>query len=226
MEEEKQQVGHPRIQAILFDLDGTIIDTYDLILTSLRYTLKKVLGKEYPEAQLMHKVGQPLRVQMYDYTDSEETVEELLRVYRDYNKIHHDELVKSFDGTEETLEYFRQAGFPMGIVTSKMHGSALWGLRHFGLDGYFDFVIGADDCDKHKPDPAPVRYGIERLGIGSRSCVYVGDSPYDIQSGKGADTYTVAALWGMFSAEELAKEQPDRVCERIVDLPSVLASLR
>lgn len=226
MKEDYQKQKQPSIKAILFDLDGTIIDTYDLILTSMRYALEKVLGKRYPESQLMHKVGQPLRTQMYDYTDSDETVDELLRVYREHNKIHQGELAKSFAGTKESLDALKRSGFPLGIVTSKMHIPALRGLKQFELEEYFDFIIGSDDCEKHKPDPDPVLYGAKLMKVDPEFCIYVGDSPYDIQAGNAANMHTIAALWGMFSRDVLEKEQPDQLCESITELPKIVQLLR
>ena len=226
MKEENRKLEQLHIKALLFDLDGTIIDTYELILASMRYALENVLGQHYPDAQLMEKVGQPLLTQMYDYTDSDETVDELLRVYRHHNKIYEGELAKSFPGTKEALEAMKRAGFPMGIVTSKMHGPALRGLQQFELDEYFNFIIGSDDCERHKPHPEPVLYGAKLMNVDPRSCVYVGDSPFDIQSGNAAGTYTIAALWGMFSLETLENEQPNALCENIANLPTIIQSLK
>lgn len=209
-------------KALLFDLDGTIIDTYDVILLSMRHAMRTVLGKEYSDQQLMKKVGQPLRTQMSDYARSEEECEELLRVYRAYQAQIHDDSVRSFSGTQDTLEVLKQAGYPLGIVTSKMHDPALHGLRFCGLDGYFSCLVGADDCTKHKPDPFPVVQGAGLLGVEAKDCMYIGDSPYDIQAGNAAGAVTVAALWGMFAEAELKKERPDHSCEHIADIIPLL----
>ena len=211
------------VKAILFDLDGTIIDTYEVILRSMRYTMKTILGEDYSAAQLMKKVGQPLKTQMADYARSEEECDEMLRVYRAYQAQIHDKTVKAFSNTQNTLEALKAAGYLLGIVTSKLHAPALHGLEFCGLEGYFSCLVGADDCSKHKPDPFPVVYGAQLLGVDVSACIYVGDSPYDIQAGNAAGAITIAALWGMFAEDELMQEKPNFACRDIADMLPLLA---
>ena len=216
------QKSIPSLKAILFDLDGTIIDTHDAILASMQYTMRTILGKEFSPAHLMKKVGQPLKTQMEDFARSAEERDEMLRVYRAYQAQIHDQKVKAFPGMKQALEALRQAGFPLGVVTSKLHAPALHGLEFFGLEGYFSCLVGADDCEKHKPDPFPVTLGANLLGFEAKECVYVGDSPYDIQAGNAAGAITIAAQWGMFSDEDLAAENPTYTCASISDVVSLL----
>lgn len=212
-----------QIDAVLFDFDGTILDTYDVILESMRFTMRTVLGKELDASTLMEKVGQPLAVQMMDFAGDEVERDELLSVYRGYNAEIHDSMVKPFDGVEKTLSELVDRGYPLGIVTSKRHSPALHGLKLFGLEVYFDCLVGADDCDTHKPEPGPLIYGAELLGVPVKNCIYVGDSPFDIQAGKRAGAVTVAALWGMFSQARLRAEKPDFECEDIGEILTLLA---
>lgn len=209
------------IEGVLFDLDGTLLDTYEVILTSMQYATRTVLDVEIPPATLMAKVGQPLAVQMADFTDDRETQETLLRVYREHNALIHDDLVKPFTGTEDVLRALQAAGLPIGVVTSKRHEPAFHGLSLFGLDAYLSCLIGADDWDTFKPDPGPVAHGVELLGVAPSRCLYVGDSPFDLQAGRGAGCVTVAALWGMFPEAVLAAESPDASCRSIRDVLEV-----
>lgn len=210
------------IKAILFDLDGTLLDTHDLILESMQHAVKEVLRKEIPPEHLMAKVGQPLTTQMWDFTQSQELHDELLRVYRAYNAVKHDGMVRPFDGVEDTLQTLVDQGFPVGVVTSKRHEAAMQGLRLFGLERFLSCMIGADDWPEHKPDPGPVVHGAQLLGLGADACMYVGDSPYDIQAGNSAGCTTAAALWGMFSEATLVAERPDFTCIGIRDVPCLL----
>ncbi|MCL1797772.1 MAG: HAD-IA family hydrolase [Eggerthellaceae bacterium] len=214
------------ITAVLFDLDGTLIDTHDLILTSMRYTMRTILNKEFPDKQLMQKVGQPLAVQMRDFCDGDEAIyEALLETYREYNDVIHDEKAKPFDGTHEMLTSLRDAGYALGVVTSKRHEPAMRGLTLFGLDTFMQCVIGNDDYPLHKPDPGPILFAAETLQVDPRACLYVGDSPYDIQAGNAAEVTTVAALWGMFAKKILLAQKPAYVCAHISELTKVLAKL-
>ena len=210
------------IQAVLFDLDGTLLDTHDLSLETFRYTVRAVLGRTVPDELLMAKVGQPLAVQMWDFADSEEAHEELCRVYRERNAVVHDDLIRLFPGTKPMLERLGRAGVPLGVVTSKRHEPAVKGLATFGLEGCFDFVVGSDDWPEHKPAPGPVAHGCDLMGLNSAACLYVGDSPFDIQAGNAAGCPTAAALWGMFPREALVAERPSFVCADGIEVPALL----
>lgn len=197
------------LKGILFDNDGTLVDTYDIILASMRHSTRTVLGAVIPDDVLLHKVGQPLAVQMKDFTDDPSLQQEILRVYREHNHAIHDDAVKAFPGVAEGLRALKETGFALGVVTSKMHALAWRGLEVTGLAGYLDCCIGADDCARYKPEAEPVVRGAEALGLELSECLYVGDAPFDIQAGKAAGALTAAALWGMFPAEVLRAESPD-----------------
>lgn len=210
------------IQAVLFDLDGTLLDTHDLLLATFRHTAHTVLGERIPDERLMAKVGQPLNTQMWDFTDDPAVHEELCRVYREYNALIHDEMIRLFPGTVPMLERLKDAGLPLAVVTSKRHEVAMRGVDLFGLGDYFDFLVGSDDWPEHKPHPGPVAHGCERLGFDAHACLYVGDSPFDLQAGNGAGCATAAALWGMFPQAVLEAEHPTFVCADGTEVPALL----
>lgn len=210
------------IKAVIFDNDGTLVDTYDLILESFKYATKKVLGHVPSDEKLMAKVGQPLVAQMKDFTDDAALQEELLRAYREYNIPHHETDIGVFPGIPELLAGLKSAGYKMGVVTSKRSGLASRGLEIFDILQFFDFVIGCDECPQHKPDPAPVVMGVEELGLEPSQCIYVGDSPFDMQAANGAGCVSAAALWGMFSKEAMEAERPDIELVQPLDLLGIL----
>lgn len=211
------------LKAILFDNDGTIVDTHDLLLKTFRHTVETVLGKTVPAEVLMAKVGLPLEVQMWDYTDDPEVHAALLAEFRSYNATVHDEMVKLFDGAAQTLSALDAAGFKLGVVTSKRHALAQHGLELLGVMGHFSCLVGADDFPEHKPEPGPVAHGARLLGVSPDECLYVGDSPFDMQAGSGAGCATVAALWGMFPEEVLRAQAPSHVCRRFADVLAIEA---
>lgn len=209
------------VEAVLFDLDGTLLDTHDLILSSFRHATSSVLGQTYSDEVLLRKVGQPLATQMWDFTEDPSVHEALLNVYREHNHAIHDEMVRVFDGVEGMLAQIEARGFGVGVVTSKMHALALRGLEVCGIAPYVSCLVGPDDYPAHKPDPGPVRHGCELLGIDPRRCLYVGDSPFDMQAGRGAGCVTVAVTWGMFGREALEEQAPDFMIDSPDQLPSL-----
>lgn len=214
------------ITAVLFDLDGTLIDTIDHILASFRHATEVVFGKALPDDVLMRNVGIPLKAQMHEFTDCEQVAEELLREYRSFNHACHDEMAKLYPGTLGVLVDIHDRGVPMGIVTSKGTPMALQGIELFGLGGYFDVVVTSDDVSRHKPDPYPVLHAAALLGTPAGNCAYVGDSPHDVEAGRAAGAVTVAVTWGVADAVRLRAASPDFILDDIADLPGLLFGQR
>lgn len=206
------------IRAILFDNDGTLVDTHDLILSSMRHTVNDVFGLNLPDERLLAKVGIPLADQMMDFATDIRQRDEMLRVYREHNHAHHDAAVAAFPGVVEGLRTLSEAGFAMGVVTSKLAPLATRGLQITGAWPYLDCIVGPEECSKAKPDPDPILVGADLLGVPAEECAYVGDSPFDIHAGNAAGCMTVAALWGMFPREELLAEEPNCCCSTFAEL--------
>ncbi len=211
------------IQGVLFDADGTLIDTYDIILTSMRYAVNDVLGRSLDDVELMAGVGTPLYDQMLHFTGGDAArAAEITQIYRDHNDGVHDARIRAFGDTRAALDRLRAAGIPMGVVTSKRHAMAQRGLEMSGIADCFQFLIGHDDWPEHKPAPGPILRGCELLGVAPRRCLYVGDSPFDIQAGNAAGCATAAALWGMFPREALVVERPTLTCDSLTELANRL----
>lgn len=214
-----------RIDVILFDCDGTLIDTYDIILTSMRYTVNDLLGQTRSDNELMSGVGTPLADQMLYFLDGDKTrVDEIVSLYRQHNDSIHDEGVRSFADVAPALEKLKELGYKMGVVTSKRHFMADRGLEICGIRDYFDVLIGSDDFPLHKPNAGPILEGCRLLGVDAKNCAYVGDSPYDIQAANAAGCLSIAALWGMFGADELRAENPEVEINAMGELADVLST--
>lgn len=202
---------NPKRDVVLFDLDGTVLDTYAPILESMRYATKTVLGEPLPDAELIAKVGQPLVVQMQtfaaDHGYAPEVADELTRVYREFSERDLDEKSKPFPGVPEAIAALKNAGFTVGVVTSKRVALATKSLKAHGLFDVFACVNGAEDSAAHKPDPEPLLAAAKKLGVSPDRCVYVGDSPYDLQAAHAADMPCVGVAWGKFFGREVLLEQ-------------------
>ncbi|MDX1395215.1 MAG: HAD-IA family hydrolase [Gemmatimonadota bacterium] len=208
-----------RHDVILFDLDGTLVDSADLILESYRHTMRTHFGEVPPDQVWLATLGTPLRSAFKQFADTPEGVQALVDTYIEHNLRVHEELIRPFPGVLDVLEKLLAAGSRLGIVTSKASRGTALSLAACGLDpDWFEVIVTSDEPIPHKPDPAPVRLALERLAVGADVTSFVGDSVWDIRAGRAAGVCTVAALWGPFSEDELIGEVPDVLVDRPADL--------
>ena len=215
----------PQPRTILFDLDGTLIDSIELIQRSKDHAFAS-RGRVAPtDAEWLAGIGTPLTAMFARYTADETDVAEFIREYRAYQLPNHDRLVRGYDGAIETLTVLRDRGHSIGIVTSKSVELSERGLRHVGLAHLIDTIVGCDSCANHKPHPEPVLVALDRLGGAPAAALLVGDSVHDMRAGNAAGVTTVAALWGPFTREELAAGEPDFFLDEVAGLPTLLSRL-
>jgi pyrophosphatase PpaX len=178
-----------------------------MILASMQHAAKAVLGRDIPAEVLTAAVGGPgLTAQMQGLDP--ERVDELVIAYRAHNEPLHEEL-EAFWEVVEVLPRLRAEGRRLGLVSAKGHASMRWAFQRLpGLEANFEVVIGAEDTERHKPDPEPILEALRRLGVEARDAVYVGDSPFDVRAAKAAGVHAVAVAWGgIHGAEELERER-------------------
>jgi pyrophosphatase PpaX len=206
-----------RFPVVLFDLDGTVVDSGAIILASMKHAAETVLGFVPTDEELLATVGGPgLEAQMRAL--SPERVEELVRVYRDHNEPLHDEL-EACAGMDDVLVALRDQGRRLGLVTAKRRATVELAFASVPVGHLFDVVVGGDETERLKPDPEPLLVAASRLGAAVEQCAYVGDSPFDIRAAKAAGMHAVAVTWGrIHPPERLAEEEPDA----IVDSPEEL----
>jgi pyrophosphatase PpaX len=211
----------PSLATFLFDLDGTLIDSVELIRRSFRHTLETHRSAHPGEDRWLAGLGQPLWDQFRMYTSDQAEIDAMIATYRQYNFEHHDTLVRAYPGMDAVIRELKGRGRRLGVVTSKMQRGTRQGLALCGMEGLFDTIVAADDTTKHKPNPEPVWLALERLEAGAETAVFVGDSTHDLAAGRAAGVKTAAALWGPFGRELLAPHQPDHwleTPEQILDL--------
>jgi pyrophosphatase PpaX len=206
----------------LFDLDGTLIDSIELILRSYRHTLRTHRGVEPPDELWLRGLGTPIRVQLRQWSEDAGEIEAMAQTYTTYNLAHHDALVRPYDGIVRAVTRLKRRGKQLGLVTSKSRSGAQRGLRVSGIEAAFDVIVGADEVTNPKPHPEPVLLALERLGTNANDAVFVGDSRHDIECGRAAGVATAAALWGPFDRAHLEDLNPDywlETPEDVEDLP-------
>jgi pyrophosphatase PpaX len=206
-----------KANCILFDLDGTLLNTNDLVLESLTYTIRIHTGKDVPFSELYNYFGRPLVDIMADLDPSR--TDEMVKTYREYNSEKHDVLTKVFPGVPETLAELKQKNIPLGVVTSKMKNLAYRGLRLFGIESYFDVFIAYEDTNRHKPDPEPILKALQQLASpGGKQVLMVGDSPFDIVCAGNAGVTSVAVDWSVHPKEVLDACKPNIWLKNFSDL--------
>jgi len=218
---KRRQPARPA--AVLFDLDGTLIDSIALILGSMRHAFARCERVIPSDDEWLTGVGIPLRTMFQRYAATDAEIDQLIAAYREHQLANHDSLVRCYDEVPQTLAKLRQAGHPLAVVTSKGDILARRGLELGGIASYFQTIVSCDSCTRHKPHPEPVLTALDRLGYEPDEALFVGDSVHDIEAGNAAGVQTIAALWGPFSREQLAVARPDRFIDRIGDLVQVLA---
>ena len=210
-----------RYPTVLFDLDGTLVDSGEIILSSFRHATKTVLAREIPDEVLAAAVGgSNIHDQMRAF--DEERADELVRVYREHNEPLHDDLV-AFEGIERVLERLKAEGRQLGIVTAKRRKTVDLAFAILPLERFFDTVVTSEQTEHHKPHPEPVLTALERLGAEPGEAAFIGDSPFDMGAGKAAGVFTVAVSWGkIHPVERLRETGADAVVHAPEELLDVL----
>jgi pyrophosphatase PpaX len=211
-----------RFPVVLFDLDGTLIDSGPMIVSSMKHAARVVLGREVEERLLTAAIGGPGLVAQMRALDPER-VDDLVRAYREHNEPLHDEL-EAFWEVVEVLPRLRSEGRRLGIVTAKRRSTVRLAFERLpGLEQRFDVLVAAEDTERHKPDPEPILLALARLGARPEEAAYVGDSPFDIRAAKAAGVHAVAVAWGgIHEPDRLRSEAPDAFVEHAEELLDVL----
>jgi pyrophosphatase PpaX len=212
------------IHTVLFDLDGTLLDSIRLIVDSYHHTLAVHGFPPRTDEHWLAGIGTPLWVQFADWAHDQALLTEMIATYRDYNLSNHDRAVRPYPGVVELVRRLRDDGLRTGLVTSKQRTGAERGLRSLGLLDAMDVIVAADEVENPKPHPEPVLKAMAHLGVEATGTIYVGDSTHDMTSGRAAGALTAAALWGPFDRDHLAPTGPDYWLEHPESLLGVVAS--
>lgn len=212
----------PNYSGILFDLDGTLVDSIGLIIESYRHTMSQHLESVPQDAEWLATLGQPLRIQLRKFAKSPEHLESMFQTYLEHNQANHEQLVRPFPGMIEAVAALERAGYALAVVTSKIRANTDRELASVGLSEFFKVTVTADDVTNPKPDPEPVRMAAEKMGIAASEALMVGDSVFDLRAGRAAGADTAAALWGPFDSQQLAPEDPDYWLHHIDSLLQLL----
>ncbi len=213
-----------RPPALLFDLDGTLVDSIELILESARFAFVGFAGKAPTDEEWRAGIGRPLQAVLREYAPDKGEAERLLGRYREYQLANHDRLLRAYEGIVAQMRAFSETGHPLAVVTSKADWLARRALEFVGMDDLFPVLIGCDSCTNHKPHPEPVERALSLLGVLASNAIFVGDSPHDVEAGRAAHVFTVGVTWGAFAREEMEASGANVVIDDVAELPVAVAA--
>ena len=211
-----------KITTILFDFDGTLIDTNEIIIQSFQHTFRTVLGEEKPVDDIIRTFGEPLSLTMEKMLDIDPV--EAVKIYRSYHNQKFEDLIRIFPGMLELVIELFNRGYKLAIVTSRLRNTTLLGLRKFDMEKYFSYVLTADDTDKHKPDPAAINIVLEKLNSKPDESIMIGDSKFDIMCANNAGVKSILVGWAISLTDE-EKEgiyKPTYIVENAEDVLDLL----
>ncbi len=213
---------------ILFDLDGTIMDSNGIILRSWQYTFRTLLGHEGDEKEIVATYGEPLKETMRRFFGgSDEDVLRNVDIYRSYQKNHKDGQMEMFSGIYDMLASAKDAGYRMAVVTSRLKLSAIEAIKGFGIEDFFEYILTGDDVKKHKPDPEPILITLKNMGAEPNQAVMIGDTRMDILCARNAGVIPILVDWSAALPTNEAKDNyiPDYILKNPEDLLSLMKKI-
>jgi pyrophosphatase PpaX len=211
-----------KINTLLFDLDGTLINTNELIISSFMHTLEHYYPNQYKREDVLKFIGPSLHDTFVEMDKNR--VQEMIETYRAHNHENHDLLVKEYEGVFDTIKLLHEKGYKLGIVTTKVRSTVTMGLKLTGLDQFFDVIVTLDDVKNAKPDPEPIQLALSQLDSLANESIMVGDNYHDILAGKNAGTFTAGVAWTIKGKEYLASFEPDHMLDHMNDLFKIIGA--
>jgi HAD superfamily hydrolase (TIGR01509 family) len=206
-----------KIAAVIFDLDGTLADTFKLIVGAWNAAVSPHTGKTYSDEEVISRFGIP-DSQMIRRDLAGEAGDAAVETYHAYYEREHAGIVRPFDGVDQMLAELRRREIPLGLMTGKGRRSAAITLKCLGWEKTFTAVVTGEDVARQKPDPDGPLAAARMLRIDPAACAFVGDSPADIGAGKAAKMRTIAAGWHPVYLDEIRKLKPDAWAETPMDV--------
>ncbi len=207
------------IEFILFDFDGTLMNTNKLIVEALGETVKNVLNREMTEQDLLNVYGNYLDEQMKYF--SKEKYEEMVAYYRQYYRTHRDN-IELFPDVDNLLKDLKRLGYKIGITSAKSRAGILHGLDLFGLKQYIDHIVSSTEVKNNKPHPESVYRAMDYFQCKKDNLILIGDSPYDIQCGINAGIKTALVSWTIFPKERFNGMQLDYIINKPSDILEIV----
>ncbi len=209
------------IKAVMFDLDGTLLDTNELIIQSWMNAYKILKGTEWNREEIIATFGEPLMYTLANIFPEIDT-DRAAEVYRTWQGDHFDDYIQLFPGVVELLEALKSKGYILGVVTSRLRQSSERGLNKFGIMKYFDCLVAADDGTKHKPDPEPLLLALDKVGVEPKEAIMIGDSIFDIGCAKNAQVESIFVAWSVAQPVFNEKTKPGFIVHKTEEIVGII----
>ncbi|MBM7666639.1 pyrophosphatase PpaX [Solibacillus kalamii] len=209
-----------KTKALLFDFDGTLLNTNDLIIQTFMYIFDEKFPGQYSTEDCLRFIGPSLKQTFDELTPGETDV--MIGKYKEWNAINHDRLVTSYDAVVETLEELHKLGIKMAIVSTKSRESLARGLKVLCAEQFFDVIVGLDDVEHVKPHPEPVLLALQKLGIEKEEAIMIGDNSHDIEGGQNAGVRTAGVAWSAKGVDSLMSYEPTYMLHHMRDLLEIV----
>ena len=214
----------PDIDTVLFDFDGTVMDTNEVILKSWQHTFRTLENREEKQEILVSTFGEPLETTMKKFFP-DVPVDEAVEIYRSYHYDNFGELIRLFPGMKELLAKVKAGGCKTGLVTSRLFKTTMQGLEHYEIKDYFDAIVTAEDTDRHKPDPQPINVALEKLGSAPETSIMLGDTAFDLMCAKNAGVRSVLVAWSLALDYSAAEDMGDAAPDYVITEPEELLEI-
>lgn len=216
-----------QLRGLLFDWDGTIVDSYQPMFQSIRYAYKKHLDIIFPKDEEEFRKVSPMRLAESTALYAGEQADQVAESYLWYYMNEGYKAGRVFPGLREVLQELRRRGFLLGVVTNTSLRRMQIDMQYLHLDGAFDLIVTSEDTTERKPHPAPLLRGAEKAGLTAEQVAYIGDYPGDIIAARSASMVSVAALWGgIFLPETVLAEDPVYTAKKPEELLALFPSTR
>jgi pyrophosphatase PpaX len=208
--------------ALLFDLDGTLVDSIELIVQAADFAFDGREGPRPTREEWVALIGTPLAPMLRRWAHDDDDVKFLWDRYRAFQVEHHDRLVSAYPGVVDLIRRLHDRGHPMAIVSSKIEAGIRRSLDYIGVTDCFGALIGIEATEKHKPNPEPVLLALEKLGASATHAWFIGDSPHDIYAGRAAGVKTIGVLTGPYDRETMEAAQPLHLVSSLSEMEALV----
>lgn len=215
-----------RLPALLWDMDGTILDSIELIVESAVYAYDGREGPRPTRAEWQALIGTSLDSMLARWALGDDDAAFLKARYRKFQVENHDRLVRLYPGVEDVLRELHGRGHPMAIVSSKLDAGIRRSMDFFRLTPLFEAIVGIEATRNHKPHPEPVHFALESLGVEAEEALFIGDSPHDAAAAHAAGVPMLAVTWGAYTADEIAAGGPGRSVAAASEIRALLNARR